>query len=88
MKGKQIRNAALRRLSIVMRYFQNKNSKSVPHNQDQEPCRGLWHVERVRELVEIVGWGGGAGKMKWLYVSSLHRDDAVLVLQHAFDDEK
>ncbi len=38
--------------------------------------------------MKIVGWGGGAGKMKWLDVSGLHRDDAALVLQHAFDDEK
>lgn len=38
--------------------------------------------------MEIVGWGSGTGKMKWLDVSGLHRDDAVLVLQHAFDDEK
>ena len=26
--------------------------------------------------------------MKWLDVSCLYRDDAVLVLQHAFDEEK
>jgi len=38
--------------------------------------------------MKIMGWGGGAGGEKWFDDSRFHGDDAVLVLQNAFNHEK